>query len=600
MPPRFTAEDRTLTYLFSKSAYKKIFRVKPPQRKYRWKDAQLADLWNDIVEAYRNELLFYYLGPISVTPTPSDSNSANIIDGQQRLVTVSILIACIRNRIIEILDDSSDPIQTQQIKDEANHFKGTLDALISREDDFGHREATVVNTLPVDESSYSRYVVANPGDSTFLSADDANLEYTGNGPNRIQIAMRYMRGKISGFEIGTGRDAHAQALMDFGSYLIHKILLVSIETPTEAEYATVFDRSNSRGLDLTISERLKSSLLTQMQRTQPTLSESFLILWDTMETRLEEVSDREVTKFLRVLYLSTHKHAGEDGMYEGWKEVALPFSGSGLVDWVRNLGVSSTNYIRLVEPTDSEDHHEVLRDLKAMRVTGPLPVLLAGLETEGAIFEDVLKVVICLQIRNLIIGNHRANEYETSWSLWAKRIRAGQWIDVRSELIDLIDNDETFRTAFGSKVLKDARTVRYILKRLEFHGVWDRLPPTGIDVEHVLPTSVVTKWQRGRSNALSNYWAFDMGLELPVTEHEAANVAEYLDRLGNKTLWHETPNRSEKDSRFSKKQTRYADEENHIEMTKHLAEYIEWSVSSITQRQLDMAEKALEVWPIPA
>ena len=81
--------------LFSDAGYNRLFVVKAPQRRYKWTKEQVKQLWVDICNAREKNVPWYFLGTLLLEPLPDQRVS--IIDGQQRIATISLLLAVLRD-----------------------------------------------------------------------------------------------------------------------------------------------------------------------------------------------------------------------------------------------------------------------------------------------------------------------------------------------------------------------------------------------------------------------------------------------------------------------------------------------------------------------
>jgi len=98
----------------------KSFQVPLFQRTYSWKRRHIKTLWRDLEEAKEEVGTTHFFGSFVTMPIPSPAASISkyvIIDGQQRLVTISILLAALRRKIIELDKDSkiADSIYDQYL-----------------------------------------------------------------------------------------------------------------------------------------------------------------------------------------------------------------------------------------------------------------------------------------------------------------------------------------------------------------------------------------------------------------------------------------------------------------------------------------------------
>jgi len=88
------------------------FYVPPYQRDYSWKEEQLQDFWKDLCSIKDN---IYYFGSMLFKTSPENKKRIEIIDGQQRLTTITILLGVIRDMFYRRdMDNYEDAVRTQE------------------------------------------------------------------------------------------------------------------------------------------------------------------------------------------------------------------------------------------------------------------------------------------------------------------------------------------------------------------------------------------------------------------------------------------------------------------------------------------------------
>ena len=104
----------------------KTYRVPPYQRDYSWSEEQWEDLWNDVIDLRQDPETRHYLGALVVEGT-SDRDFL-IIDGQQRLATLSLLALAVINRLEGMARDGIDPADNaERARELRNRFIGEKD-----------------------------------------------------------------------------------------------------------------------------------------------------------------------------------------------------------------------------------------------------------------------------------------------------------------------------------------------------------------------------------------------------------------------------------------------------------------------------------------
>ena len=212
-----------------------------------------------------------------------------------------------------------------------------------------------------------------------------------------------------------------------------------------------------------------------------------------------------------------------------------------------------------------------------------------------------MSLVLSLQIRNITVGTHRPNAFEKDWPRWAKLIREGQTDQAFNEISSLMVSDEEFEKRFAEIEVISPSTARHLLRRLDsISRPRSGVLPIDVDVEHILPKSVVTKLSDGKHLTKNvKQWIKDLKHDIPETHEGKQNLGkefkQYLNMLGNQALLNDKDNRGAKDRKFAGKKQLYGKQA--LELTKALAEYEEWGPSQIQARQKEMAKRAIKIWP---
>ena len=142
----FTPASLTIKQLFNNSD--SLYQIPRYQRPYKWADEQVDKLWDDLTEAYENKTESYFLGSV-ITAAPQDTSSyLDIVDGQQRITTLMILFAVVRDLYTNLNRSPVTP-------DPSNITIKTIKSSILADNEF--------NTI----SSYSLKILTRDGQSFF-------------------------------------------------------------------------------------------------------------------------------------------------------------------------------------------------------------------------------------------------------------------------------------------------------------------------------------------------------------------------------------------------------------------------------------------------
>ena len=212
------------------------YSIEDYQREYRWKEKQITDLLEDLTEKFLNSNGedHYFLGSIIISER--DQQQEFIIDGQQRLTSLTLLLIY----IYRTLEDQED-------------LKKEIDKLIYSED-----KGFNLNVAPRNECMHAL-------------RDGRSFDKDGKPESIVNIVECYeniekdFRGHLAG-DTSTPSDELelvAEALPKFAKWLIEKVYLVRIATDSDADAFAIFETMNDRGVNLTPTEMLKGYLLTK-------------------------------------------------------------------------------------------------------------------------------------------------------------------------------------------------------------------------------------------------------------------------------------------------------------------------------------------------
>ena len=245
--------------LFSNAGYNRLFVVKAPQRRYRWAKEQVKQLWEDICNAREKGLPWYFLGTVLLEPL--SDKFVSIIDGQQRIGTISLLLAVLRDLC-------------QAVGDEEHNYRGyDLQKLIARVDNSGKPIGDLVVKLQDPDNAKYYDLVRMQGSTATLPTPDSKQE-------RVLINTIELKDMIQARldeQAAQGNDNELAQLCD---YVLDSIKFLPIEVTSEEQAYLVFDTTNTRGLPLSPGESLKARLAV-VSRNDPELARKLVEEWDS-------------------------------------------------------------------------------------------------------------------------------------------------------------------------------------------------------------------------------------------------------------------------------------------------------------------------------
>lgn len=239
----FKPSSLTIKQLFGNTD--SLYQIPRYQRPYSWNDDQLEKLWEDLIEAKENDPN-YFLGSV-ITAKPEDSSSyLDIVDGQQRLTTLTILLCVFRDLYPNINQNilDTDPFAVDN---------KVIDSSIKFNDRF---ERLRLRTHSNHQSDFENIILKN----------DTS---TCKKPFKKDLRKEEPR-----FKFANTANFFTQKLLEIGeeeagsliNYLFNCVKIIRIDCQSVAFAIKLFQVLNDRGLDLSNSDLIKSFLIGQIQK----------------------------------------------------------------------------------------------------------------------------------------------------------------------------------------------------------------------------------------------------------------------------------------------------------------------------------------------
>jgi hypothetical protein len=565
----FKTENNTFRKLFGNGLTYNIPRF---QRDYSWTDVEWDELWLDIQEATKPDgESAHYMGYL-VLQTQNDK-TFDVIDGQQRLTTLSIIVLAILRNLKRLIEAGQDADRNQQRLDQIRaSYIGYLDPVTL--------VATSKLTLNRNNNDYYQtYLVplAALPQRGFKASEHAMRKASDWFEKRV---LEYSNAATN-VETDTG-----VALARLLEAICDKLFFTVITVSDELNAYKVFETLNSRGVRLSATDLLKNYLFSVLHRDNVHENEMSAMddRWERLVSRLGET---DLPDFLRIHWMSRNGLVRQSELF---KTIRNKIAHRAEVFSLLNaLDADVDPYLGLTSPESSEWSPELKDSASLLRMFGvrqPYALLIAARRVLAAgDFAALLKIIVNISFRYNVIGTMQAGEQERVYSDVAARLSAGTLADLPSiieALRPVYPGDAAFKAAFASKELKTTqsrnnRIIRYVLCNLERQaggGDHDRDSAT-FTVEHILPQNPEGGWEQ-------------------FSEMEAdANVY----RIGNMTLLETTKNREIGNAAFGIK--RAAFEESMFETTKKIAaDNDDWTPQRVAARQNSMAKVAISIWRV--
>ncbi|MFM7885153.1 MAG: DUF262 domain-containing protein, partial [Pseudanabaena sp.] len=259
-----------------------IFSIPAYQRPYAWTVEEASELLSDLLSSFGDSLKSeidsnpYFLGSIVLIKSESIPE-ADVVDGQQRLTTLTILLSVLRSLVSP---ETSSEITTY-IYQKGKKIEGKKDR---------YR----LQLREKDKDFFRQYIQQEERLDNLLALNSSLLS---DSQRNIQANARYF---FEAFK--QNREQFAQ-IEKFVKYLITRCFLVVVSTPDVDSSYRVFSVLNSRGLDLSISDILKSEIIGAIN--ESTQQEKYTKIWEDEEADLGRERFQELFSHIRMIYLKS-------------------------------------------------------------------------------------------------------------------------------------------------------------------------------------------------------------------------------------------------------------------------------------------------------
>lgn len=540
-----------------------MYRVPRFQRDYSWTDEEWDDLWRDMEYTLSPEGdAAHYMGYLVLQSR--DSKHFDIIDGQQRLTTLSIIILAVLSSLQKLIDKGQDAENNKRRQEQLrNSLIGYLD--------------------PVSLVAKSKLTLNRNNDSLYQNY----LVPLQAAPKRgLKATEHQMRRAFEWWETKIGSHYHSgETLAGFVEQLIDKLFFTVITVSDELNAYKVFETLNARGVKLSSTDLLKNYLFSVVHAQNEDEHElaALELRWEELVGKLGSESFPD---FLRAHWNSRHQFLRHSELFKRIRDQVN--SRDQVFALLRNMQTDVDTYVALSKPEDelwTGEQKRYIGELRMFYVRQLYPLLLAAFRHFSPdVFRDLLRVLSVISFRYNVIANKPSNEQERVYNHIAEQIEQAGWgfKTVIQALKPLYDSDKNFKHAFASKNLRttssrNKRIVRYILARLEQHlgSAAIDIDSDRFNIEHIMPENLSEAWDQ-----ISDY------------DHTA-----FLYRLGNFTLLASGENRDIGNAGFEIKRDTYAN--SGFQISQRIAEENSfWDATRIEAHQQWMANQAAAVWRV--
>lgn len=541
----------------------KRFIIPVYQRNYDWKKENCKQLFDDLVSVEKDGKETHFFG--SIVSYAHSRDEVVLIDGQQRITTVSLILIAIVNALKKGAMSTKD------------------DTLVFRIEDF------LVDKYDRTERKFRLKPFRDDrvAFDSLIYKDEADYIHE----SKVTINYRYFYDRIvTNKELSVDELFHAVNCLE--------IIDIELEPQHGDNPQLIFESLNSTGLDLTESDKIRNFVLMNLE---PAVQESY---YDKYWNKIEKCSRDELDGFIRN-YLTVKRGVIPTlkGIYPAFK--AYTKSRGDIESVLQDMLVYACAYQDVVSfNIGDDDANEVAKRLDLLDMTVAYPFLMAFVayaKETGMDDKEICKVFSCVEtfiFRRLMCGlptNVLNKIFATLHSSVLKNKRDTDtyssvmiYLLESRKLSSAFPKDEEFINGFTTKNVYSmrAKNKEYIFERLENGSSKEKNDVVGniekgvLTIEHIMPQTLTTAWKQ----ALGEDWE--------------AIQEKWLHTISNLTLTGYNSNYSNK-SYLEKKTMKNGFIDSGIRLNHFIAQFDKWDEEELGLRKAKLSEMALEIWEYP-
>lgn len=546
-----------------------LFLIPVYQRRYSWERAQCEQLLEDLLRVHREGSTSHFFGSVVLKGSTRGAKTEYVvIDGQQRLTTVSLLLLSLM-RLLETseLKAEQEPMLANQIRD---FYLLTPYAI--------GKEAIRLRLGREDAEDYQKLLGIDGGTPRPDSMLTANFQYLTEWLRRLSITP--------------------EALFD----AITRLEIICITLDETDNPQLIFESLNSTGLALTEGDKVRNYILMDLPYATQTR------FYDQYWAPIEQHTDGAVSALLRdVLSIKCQETPRQDAVYQTFKRrlSASPLDTETILQELARYA----EWFALLNACGKGDWNAALRGslyrLKRLEMTVVRPYALEvlRLQDEGVLEEaDITKVFAILEsylFRRAICGvpTNALNKIFPTLNADVLKLdpTAKHYVDILAYLLlskqgsSTFPTDSQFKDSLSTRQIysMSKRYTHYLFERLEngdtleTKAVYDHLDRGEFTIEHIMPQHLTQAWREELGERCEDIHA------------------TWLHRLANLTLSAYNPSLSDNPFAEKRDSPKGGYRNSGIRMNQRIGQCAHWGEAELKERNAELCEQAIKIWPCP-
>ena len=537
------------------------------QRTYSWNERECRQLWDDILRTGQNdEVSAHFVGSIVYVEkglySVSSQSPLLVIDGQQRLTTVTLLIEALARSL-----NDSEPMDGFSAKKLRNYY--------------------LLNPLEDGERKY-KLVLSQTDKASLVALLDQQAQPKEHSL-RVEANFKFFKERV------------AEATDDVVALCkgLAKLVIVDISLNRDQDNPQlIFESLNSTGRKLSQADLIRNFILMGLEpQLQTKLYEHY---WRPMEVDFgQEAYATHFDGFMRhYLTMKTGEIPNVREVYEAFKQYANSPQVSSVEALVGDIREFASYYCAMALGAEKDaELQAAFQDLRELKVDVAYPFLLELYHDRATGMlgkEELLPVIRLVEsyVFRRAVCAIPTNSMNKTFATFGRTLKKDRYVEsILANFLLLpsyrrFPDDEEFKRDSQIKDLYNFRSRSYWLRRMENYDRKERVLVDEYTIEHIMP----------QNENLSAHWKAELGMDWERVQKT------YLHTLGNLTLTgynseysdrafiekRDMPNKTEQGLRVSP-----------LKLNQGLGQLEHWNEEAIKTRASKLAAQAINVWPAP-
>ena len=459
--------------LFSTS----VFEVQPFQREYSWGKDEVADFWTDLQKSLNEES--YFIGLIILT---DGGYRKSVVDGQQRLITISFLAKAIYNQAIAIGRKALAERITADFLSSINYDSDEICLRILLADE-------------TDNNTFQNIVQDGVSNGLDDGADDTVSD-------RMVKSFAFLQNELRKDLV----DDPFKRLGKWADLLTNRLQLAVFVHPDTSSAYQVFEVVNTRGKEPTTADLLKNYVLSQASIAT---REALYQKWRDISQKFTGDASGTFVQYIRHVVTVESGHILPKELF-GFlaQRIETPRIAPSADALVRLLDNSLSLYSQMIDPTAAGPcEPETLRIFSAFNSLGVIavrPILLAMSGLDDAL--NGMKFILRLVVRRIVVGNLGTGNVERRFGEAAHKIKiSGRWESIIGDFTDLDPARNDFE-----RQLTERSFNKGVLTFLRRSIIQKDIAPNDLGTLHYIWSRQLQNWE-DMSEEEGSYWGSTLG-----------------------------------------------------------------------------------------